>query len=386
MFNHSAGFHIFNSNFYDVGGDLNLHPIQGRRSAGQSPADLALKAAGSEQSLPIQAHEMRDAVFQPPRSMVGTDSQAEGCRCEFAGAVRNTPHGNAVRKTPYAIPSSLTVANAGSSMSDARSATYPDVGPSSSVHRGTFITAANVDIYGPKRRREEEIDEKSFYFVTPVTLLTRVHFTDESFLARRRKDGVKIIRSRHIKLLGEIGSGPGYFLHAAQNKGRPVIVRVFNRSPTVRQQMETTVALSKGLMHPNILRMKGTSSAASLVHFIAYENAHWKNAEGPLAFALKNDRDRSITLGFKMIAGLSAGMNHLCVQGVSVGCLGVENLDVFLDVDDRFLISINPRRPEESDKVESPESQEDESWRVFTADNSTEGASDFFSVLLEISG
>ncbi|KAJ6597703.1 hypothetical protein DFH09DRAFT_1304476 [Mycena vulgaris] len=96
------------------------------------------------------------------------------------------------------------------------------------------------------------------------------------------------------------------------------------------------------LMHPNVLRIEGISSPASLNHFIAYENAHWKTAEAPLAAVLKDDLTRSVILGFKMVAGLSSGMNHLSVQAISLASLGMENFDVFLDLNDRFLISVNP--------------------------------------------
>ncbi|KAJ7236674.1 hypothetical protein C8J57DRAFT_1529976 [Mycena rebaudengoi] len=201
-------------------------------------------------------------------------------------------------------------------------ATYP-------YSNGTFITTANVNLYGPKRRREDS-DGKSFYlsiFEQSRQQLTRFHRVDELFSTQRKgkrrrqkEDAVEIIPSEDIKLISEIGSGPGYFLHVGRNEGRAIIVRVFNRSPTVRQRLESTVALSKGFM--------------------------------------------SIALGLKMIAGLSAGMNHLCVQGVSLGSMGVENFDVFLDV---FLLSINPRMSEESDPVESQEPQEDKSWHVFNA-------------------
>ncbi|KAK6977213.1 hypothetical protein R3P38DRAFT_2810607 [Favolaschia claudopus] len=76
------------------------------------------------------------------------------------------------------------------------------------------------------------------------------------------------------------------------------------------QKLEATLELTKGLLHPNILRIEGISSEASLTQFIAYEHVHWKNAEGPLAAALKDDLTRSVNLGFKM-----AGINHLQVQG-----------------------------------------------------------------------
>ncbi|KAJ6458561.1 hypothetical protein C8R47DRAFT_1328197 [Mycena vitilis] len=130
---------------------------------------------------------------------------------------------------------------------------------------------------------------------------------------RRRRtedeDGIKIIRRNHLKLSLEIGSGPGYFLHVGETKGRAVIVKVFNHGPTSREPIGT-----------------------------------WKTAEGQLAAALKDGHTRPITLGFKMIAGLSSGMNHLIVQGISPGSLGVDHFDVFLDANDRFLISMNPPR------------------------------------------
>jgi hypothetical protein len=45
----------------------------------------------------------------------------------------------------------------------------------------------------------------------------------------------QIIRKTHLKLTREIGSGPGYFLHAGRNKERAVIVKVFNPGPTARE-------------------------------------------------------------------------------------------------------------------------------------------------------
>ncbi|KAJ7862697.1 hypothetical protein B0H13DRAFT_2354546 [Mycena leptocephala] len=181
------------------------------------------------------------------------------------------------------------------------------------------------------------------------------------------EDGIKIIRSKHLKLIFEFGSGPGYLLHAGQNRERAVIVKVFNQGPTVRERLESTVALSKTLMHPNVLRVKGCSSSTSLTHFIVYESVHWKNAEGPLAAALKDDLTRSITLGFKMVAGLSAGMNYLSAQCLLLGAMGVQNFDIFLDLDDRFLISINPPSLEQISGADVPEQPNSQFWDIFNA-------------------
>ncbi|KAJ7481963.1 hypothetical protein FB451DRAFT_1444766 [Mycena latifolia] len=208
------------------------------------------------------------------------------------------------------------------------------------VH-GNYIIVHNI-FYGRKRHCEEIGDSLSITEPTPK----RCRREENS------EDGIKIIRNRHLKLIAEIGSGHGYFLHAGETNGRAVLVKVFNPGPTVREN----------LWHPNVLRIEGVSSPASLTQFIAYET-------GPLAVALKDDLTRSITLGFKMIAGLSAGINHLIIHGVPLASLGVENFDIFLDVDDRFLVSINPRIPAEAGTTngEQPENNTNRSWDVFNA-------------------
>ncbi|KAJ7150043.1 hypothetical protein C8R43DRAFT_1128105 [Mycena crocata] len=161
-------------------------------------------------------------------------------------------------------------------------------------------------------------------------------------------DGLEIIRRKDLKLTRELSAGPGYLHHAGQTDSRAVIVKVFNAAPTAREQLETTVALSNHLMHPNILRIEGISAPGDLNQFIAYENVHWKNAEGPLAAALKNNVTTSVTLGLKMVAGLSSGINHLDLQGISLASMRPENFDIFLDIGDRFVLSINPSIPSES--------------------------------------
>ncbi|KAJ7854861.1 hypothetical protein B0H13DRAFT_1903443 [Mycena leptocephala] len=127
-------------------------------------------------------------------------------------------------------------------------------------------------------------------------------------------------------LIHEIGSGPGYFVHAGENEGHAVIVKVFNAGPNVRERLDSTVALSKGLIG----------------------NLHWKKAEGPRATALKDDLERSITLGFKLVTGLSS-------------------FDVFLDIDDRFLIRINSSSsPSENNATPVFREQEEaKSWDIF---------------------
>ncbi|KAJ7651905.1 hypothetical protein B0H17DRAFT_1147501 [Mycena rosella] len=222
--------------------------------------------------------------------------------------------------------------------------------------------------YGQKRHREEIGD-------VPDLLA----FMGSMRKCRRRRedseDGIDIIQKKDLKVTLQIASGPGYCLHAGEAKGRAVIVKVFNPSATVReQQLELTVALSKEIMHPNVLRVEGVSSPESMPHFIIYGNAHWKTAEGPLADALKDDLIRSITLGFKMIARLSSislesGMHQLSVQGISLASLGAENFDIFLDINDRFLISINPPMSTETDAAYDQRTEDNtvRSWDVFNA-------------------
>ncbi|KAJ7240467.1 hypothetical protein C8J57DRAFT_98838 [Mycena rebaudengoi] len=223
---------------------------------------------------------------------------------------------------------------------------------------GMYNNVPNGDVYincfGKKRGREE------IYIDSP----RKRH--------REKEDaGPKILRIKHIKLTREIGSGPGYLLHAGTNRSRAVIVKVFNSGKTAREQLELTVAVAQGLMHPNVLRIEGISSPASLMQFIAYENVRWKNAEGPLAAALKDDLAKSITLGFKMIGEISSGMSYLSVQGIPVASVKVEDTDIFVDIDDRFLISLNPRLSEQTlnyaPGFQESEGMDDGYWHAFNA-------------------
>ncbi|KAJ7649787.1 hypothetical protein FB45DRAFT_1017232 [Roridomyces roridus] len=196
---------------------------------------------------------------------------------------------------------------------------------------GTFTNVqGNLNIYpGVKRRREDSED---------------LHVFGERKRKQRRKEdreGMKIIRNENLSLVFEIGHGPGYLLHAGKIKGRAVIVKVFDAGRNAREHLDATVLLSQGLLHPNVLRIEGISSPTSIPHFIAYEDAHRKKAEGPLAAALRDDLDTSIELGFKMISSLSSGINYLDTQGIALP-LRPENIDVFLDINDRFLLSLNP--------------------------------------------
>ncbi|KAJ7613929.1 hypothetical protein FB45DRAFT_258887 [Roridomyces roridus] len=196
---------------------------------------------------------------------------------------------------------------------------------------GTFTNVqGNLNIYpGVKRRREDSED---------------LHVFGERKRKQRRKEdreGMKSIRNENLSLVFEIGHGPGYLLHAGKIKGRAVIVKVFDAGRNAREHLDATVLLSQGLLHPNVLRIEGISSPTSIPHFIAYEDAHRKKAEGPLAAALRDDLDTSIELGFKMISSLSSGINYLDTQGIALP-LRPENIDVFLDINDRFLLSLNP--------------------------------------------
>ncbi|KAJ6460145.1 hypothetical protein C8R47DRAFT_128781 [Mycena vitilis] len=313
MFAHSTGHHIQGGIFYSVGGDVKLQRHQNltlgdsRLSSGSSPWGLAEgQTAGStkHRECPLDVQVQSLAKTTSPSE----DGHAQGSEREWKQYFPRYSHEDMA----------------------ARSTTYDP------VDGGTFINAQTVKVYGPERRREDN---------KPTHTATRL---DE-------RDGIKIVRVKHLALSSEIGSGPGYLIHAGWYKSHAVVVKVFNQSPSVRQQVEATAALSKGIMHPNVLRIEGVSSPTSPTHFITYQSASLKGADGPLAVALKNDLGRSIELGFRTMAGISAGMNHLCVQGVCLGSIGIENFDVFLDQDDRLLMSFNPRFPGEND----PETQDD---------------------------
>ncbi|KAJ7613911.1 hypothetical protein FB45DRAFT_258463 [Roridomyces roridus] len=224
---------------------------------------------------------------------------------------------------------------------------------------GTFnnVHGNLVNIFPRRRRRRENGDSPDF----------SEFGIGEPTRKRRRKtemDEPNIIRERHLDLTLELGSGPGYLLHAGEVKGRAVIVKVFNAGPSAREHLEATVSHSRGLLHPNVLRIRDRSSPTSSYNFIAYENAFWKAAEGPMAAALKDDLERSIVLGFKLVAGLSSGINYLDAQDLTVPS-GVENYDVFLDINDRFLFSID--FPLSNTDTSQPEDDTRGSWSLFNA-------------------
>ncbi|KAJ7833529.1 hypothetical protein B0H14DRAFT_2591434 [Mycena olivaceomarginata] len=112
------------------------------------------------------------------------------------------------------------------------------------------------------------------------------------------------------------------------------------------------------------IEMRSIQSAPGLKTEDMFQ-AYWRTAESALAAALKDKLTKSIILEFKMIAGVSSGMNHLGIQGISLASLGVENFDIFLDINDRFLISINPSMSTIMD-VDEPE-DDTRFWDVFNA-------------------
>ncbi|KAJ7334730.1 hypothetical protein DFH08DRAFT_292102 [Mycena albidolilacea] len=290
----------------------------------------------------------------------------DGCRFSLAALLQrpkaqNFPHRLlmvlCLLNTASSASSQTAVANSANESDDVMS--FIENASHFSLGDGVYTNVhGNIYNFYNSKRRREEIEDGS-----DLVLLTR-----RAGKRRRLNEdvGIKIIRSKKLKLIREIGGGPGYLLHTGQKKGDTVIVKVFNPGPdsAARRQLESVVALSKGIMHPNVLRLLGMSSPESLSHFIVYENAHRQNAEGPLAVALKNDLDRSIWLGFKMIEGLSAGMNHLSVHGLSLGSMRVENFDIFLDLDDRFVICPHPPSLVEGDTAQE---QEESAWTVLNA-------------------
>ncbi|KAJ7613942.1 hypothetical protein FB45DRAFT_1008759 [Roridomyces roridus] len=189
---------------------------------------------------------------------------------------------------------------------------------------------------------------------------------DSAEPVRRREDaeedGLEVVRYKDVNLTQEMGCGPGYLLHAGRYKDRAVIVKVFNAGRNAREHLEATVVVSRGLWHPNVLRIEGTSAATSIHHLIVYEDARRKTAEGPLAAALRDDLDKSIVLGFKMISSLSLGINYLNTQDIALP-LGPENFDVFLDINDRFLLSVNP--PTDTNTAHPEEDDTRSVWTLF---------------------
>ncbi|KAJ7623966.1 hypothetical protein DFH06DRAFT_1305328 [Mycena polygramma] len=215
----------------------------------------------------------------------------------------------------------------------------------------------NNNYYGPNVRRAGSD-------------LTRLGSTRKSPTRKKHRQhdgtGLKIIRYEDVKPVREILNGAGYFLHAAHHKGCAVIVKVFNPGPDVQERLAATVALSKSLMHPNVLRVQGVSSPASLNHFIVYEDAHKKSAESQLASALKESVTESIAFGFHM-----AGMNYGCPRHIHAGDASrdrlLQNFDIFLDIGPRFILSINPASSNDEDTTHAGEQEEKKCWDLLNA-------------------
>ncbi|KAJ7830922.1 hypothetical protein B0H14DRAFT_3464471 [Mycena olivaceomarginata] len=228
-------------------------------------------------------------------------------------------------------------------------------------------------------------DINTEHFTMPVLFLMQDYRLEDSRVGlsesptpreekRRRMEGedeievVKIIRSTDLELIREIGSGPEYLLHAGRNKSRAVIVKVFHRGPTVRQQLESTVALSKELMHPNVLRIKAFPPPHSLSRFIVYENGNCTNAEILLAAALKNDLARSVTLGFTMVAEVSVGGDQSSPHARRMAEVhGSGGISTFWSIQRTgFLILINAPQKQEVETA-APQEPEDNALIVFNA-------------------
>ncbi|KAF8146059.1 hypothetical protein K438DRAFT_2095735 [Mycena galopus ATCC 62051] len=425
MFNDGIGHHIHGGIFYNVGGDVNLQNLQTHHNL--TIQDRLLNRHTGFQPPPGSTSELEDAwdkASTPRRALTDRDLHvgAGGSNRDWQGAARSERQRVAARPRPYDLrsrkrpsgkslhdvpsdersqpspPSSTSIVSSDGLPRPFPPATpfnhhlpftssslvpYMDIAQKNlpgSIHGGTFFTAANVNFFGTKKRRREKMSDGS------VRCADEASPTQTTEKRRRlgEEDGVKIIPKEYLKLIHEIGWGPGYLLHAGRNNSRAVIVKVFHKGPNVRQQLESTVALSKEFMHPNVLRIEGISAFASMSHFIVYESGisfklhvntaqmqmfilgHCMNAEGPLAAALKDDLARSVTLGFKMVWNIQVFLVPPPLISMKFQIAGLSDFDIFLDVDDRFLISINPPQRRQVEATQSRES-EDNTWTVFNA-------------------
>ncbi|KAJ7855279.1 hypothetical protein B0H14DRAFT_2579413 [Mycena olivaceomarginata] len=138
------GFQIHGGNFYNVGGDVNLHThqhltIQFHESHATTFQSLVTSnqglgdglAARSQPQLTIQ-DELYEVAFQSPSSTLGLeDGQAEGCERKLVGVARNSLHGMAARTAPYGMASSDEVSSPRPSSWDASALIPAPPAPSS---------------------------------------------------------------------------------------------------------------------------------------------------------------------------------------------------------------------------------------------------------------
>ncbi|KAF8207764.1 hypothetical protein K438DRAFT_2074767 [Mycena galopus ATCC 62051] len=402
MFTNSSGHQFYGSNFYNVGGAVNLIqnvPIRNHHLALRGLRGPAGAIGGRERSS-LQRTAHNEEGF-------GIGSEPKG------GAVR-TAHGKRARPGPYGAMRLFVDVHREVGQMISSTATWrtlralllrarPDLlllFIDSIALRLPHRLRSHIWIIRIPHRQTGRISlRQTSISLDPETITEKGREKEGSSSSQKSRDHeTKIIQINDLKLTRELCNRAEYCFHAGQNKGRAVIVKLFNPGPSalVRkfQQLESTVDVLNGIMHSNILRLSGISSPESSSQFICpkYAPVSWKleelfpvqqNAEGPLAAALETDLARRLRLDLKwnfcelqkplrywpfdIFIIAQAGMNHILFHGVSLGSMGADDFDIFLDVEDRFVIDINPRRPD-SDEEDITEFQALEAtWIVFNA-------------------
>jgi hypothetical protein len=104
MFSKSTKFQIYGGNFYDVGGDINLHTPYTSQDSEYS------RDAGLHRHLTI--HEPQEAIIQSPAGSTlraDSDKRAAGYECEWVGVSRNPRRCIAARRAPYGASENLCI-------------------------------------------------------------------------------------------------------------------------------------------------------------------------------------------------------------------------------------------------------------------------------------
>jgi hypothetical protein len=102
MFSNSVGFQIRDSNFYNVGGDVNLQLRQHLTTQDHHAVELERGGdAGIHQQPAIEVHGLQEPGFQPAVPTLGLIRHTARSEPEWAGVVRNKHHGMAAKPAPY---------------------------------------------------------------------------------------------------------------------------------------------------------------------------------------------------------------------------------------------------------------------------------------------
>ncbi|KAJ7937047.1 hypothetical protein B0H13DRAFT_2424247 [Mycena leptocephala] len=263
MFSKSTNFQIYGGNFYDVGGDINLH----------TPYTEYSRDAGLHRHLTI--HEPQEAIIQSPAGSTlraDSDKRAAGYECEWVGVSRNPRRCMAARRAPYDTSRSprsgifSETESRGPLSLDSSSSTPSSVGPQCILANGTFITAKNVIAPSPRRRRNADS--------THAVALEALYDSADSFPQPRCHPETRMTMLEDIYkwAVQDNSSLPIRWLHGPAGAGKSAIMQ------SLCQRLQNARRLGGAFFFKRHHRTRGNAKVlfATLAYQLALSSRHLK--------------------------------------------------------------------------------------------------------------